>query len=326
MIYSRSKKWRDWRQHIATQCDVLTRGMTPPIPLQEIFSRCHVKKVVFQPLLLEAALAVDNDGFVVFVDCNDSSREVYRLAYDDAEQRGRYLPSRIRFSLAHELIHTFFYDIKRRPYSNRLNGTHAKEIESLESACNFGASHLLLPTRSLKSDTYKKDVLTVDAITDLAKRYQVSIECLINRFEHLEDWTPKRGLVAFVRQDADGYRIKAVAKSVAVCELFKNVCVDAGFEAAFGQVPFETMKQQSSGTLGFDLTYPRRTGFDIAKCRMEYRWVTSAPQAFVLALSVDDLSQSTTKHKHSNDVDNHIAKLRETIKQRSAPRSNRAIL
>lgn len=316
MTFSRSKKWRDWRQHIAVRCDALTRGMTPPIPLQEIFTQCHVKKVVFQPLLLEAAIAVDDDGFVVFVNCDEKSRESYRLAYDADRQKGRYLPARVRFSLAHEFVHTFFYDTDQRPYTNRLIGTSAKETESLESACNFGASHLLLPTRLLKADTYKKDVLTVDGILDLAKRYQVSNECLIKRLEHLEDWTPKRGVVAFVRKSTDGYHVKAVAMSAAVRGLFKN-----GIESIFGSIPFKTMESKNNGVLDFDITYPKQVSYGIAKCRMEYRQVASTPTAFVLAVSVDDRPLPITKHKHSDGVENHIAKLKHVIKQRGARRS-----
>lgn len=322
MIFGRSIKWRDWRRHIATHCDVLTRGMTPPIPLQEVFARCRVKKVVFQPLLLEGGLAIDNDGFVIFANCEESSKETYQQAFDGIEQRGRHLPGRVRFTLAHELVHTFFYDTKQRPYTNWLTGKHAKEIESLESACNFGASHLLLPTKLLKSDTCKRDILTVDGIIDLAEKYQVSIECLINRLEHLEDWTPKPGLIALVRQAEDGYRVKAVAKSVAVRELFTLIDVDSEFEEAFGQTPFEIIKQQGNGTLDFDLTHPSGAGFGIAKCRIEYRRNNS--QTFVLALSVDGVTKPTTEHKYSNDTNHHIAKLRETIKQRSASKSDRS--
>src|SRR5581483_4819293 len=147
MTFGRSSKWRQWRQHIIDRCDQLTRGMTPPIPLQEIFAKCHVKEVVFQPLLLEAALAVDADGFVVFVNCDDATRYTYHCAFDSVTQKGRYLPGRVRFSLAHELVHTFFYDTKQQPYINKLSASNSKEIESLEYACNFGASNLLLPAR-----------------------------------------------------------------------------------------------------------------------------------------------------------------------------------
>ncbi len=326
MTLGRSKKWRDWRQHIVARCDALTRGVAPPIPLQEIVSRCHVKKVVFQPLLVEAAIAVDDDGFVVFVGCDESSRDTYQLAFNAAERQGR-LPGRIRFSLAHELIHTFFYDTKQHPYANRLNGTHAKEIESLESACNFGASLLLLPTKSLKSDTYKKDILTVDTITYLAKRYQVSTECLINRLERLEEWTPKRGLIALVRQDTNGFRVKAIAKSVAIRELFENAYVDAELETAFGRVPFEAMQHQSNGALDFNLAYPGRAGVASVKCQMEYRQVTSDKKTFVLVIRVDSQPPQTPyKHKHSSHAEKNIAKLKETIKQRSVRRPNSATL
>jgi hypothetical protein len=293
--------------------------MTPPISLQKVFARCRVKKVVFQPLLVEGALAIDDDGFVVFVNCDKNFKGSYQMGFDVAGQEGRFLPGRVRFSLAHELVHTFFYDTQKQPYASRLNATHPKEIDSLESACNFGASHLLIPTRSLKSDTYKHDVLTVDGITALAERYQVSIECLINRLEYLDDWTPKRGLVALVRQAADGYRIKATSKSVAIREVFENISVDAEFGENFGEVLSEATKQRLNGTFGFDLTYPRAARLGVAKCRMECRQVANAPQAFVLTLSVDDLTEAPTKHRPPNDADQLIANLREAIEQRWVP-------
>lgn len=316
MAFGRSKKWRDWREHIAKRCDALTRGMTPPIPLQEIFTRCHVKKVVFQPLLLEAGIAVDDDGFVVFVNCDEKSREPYRLAYDADRQQGRYLPARVRFSLAHELIHTFFFNTEKRPYTNRLTGTSTKETESLEYACNFGASHLLLPTRLLKVDTTKKDVLTIDGILNLAKKYQVSIECLIKRLEHLEEWTPKRGFVALARKSTDGYHAGAIAKSVAIRRLF-----DGGIESVFGSIPFKTIETKNKGTLDFEIKYPKQIGYGIAKCRMEYRQVASSPITFVLAGNVDDRPLPITKHKRTDCVENHIAKLKHVIKQRGSRNS-----
>lgn len=321
MITGRSRKWRNWRQHIADRCDVLTRGISPPISLQEIFIRCNVKKVVFQPLLVEAALAINDDSFVVFVNCDESSKSAYQLAFNSADLQGRYLPGRIRFSLAHELIHTFFYDTEKHPYVNRLNSANTKVIESLESACNFGASLLLLPTRPLKTDTDKKDILSLNNIIHLARKYQVSIECLITRLERLEEWTPKRGVIALVRETVDGFRVRAIAKSVAVRELFNNVYVNAAFDTVFGGVSFGEVKQRNTGVLNFDLTYPKEASFNIAKCKMEYHRVSSDPTTYVLAVSIYDQPSQITTHKRSNDAEKHIAKLRQTIKQLNASRS-----
>lgn len=315
MKRGRSKKWLDWRQNIVWQCDALTREMSPPIPLREISLRCRVKEVVFQPLLVEAGLAVDDDGFVVFVSCDEEVKQEWTSAFNNETQKDLALPRRVRFSLAHELIHTFFYDTKQQPYRNRLSETHYKEIDSLEAACNYGASQLLLPTRQLKSDTNKIDVLSTSSIVDLAKKYRVSIECLIHRMTNLEDWTPQRGLLAYVQEVGDVCRIKAIAISASVRGLFeKKIKDDGDFEAIFGKSQYEEMKRNGNGSLEYELTYPRGVEIGIVKCRLEYRRVTTAPDAFVLAQSIADQPRAPTKREHPVNKD-FLIKLRQAIKK-----------
>jgi len=309
MKRGRSKKWLDWRGNIAWQCDALTREMTPPIPLREISLRCRVKEVVFQPLLVEAGLAIDDDGFVVFVSCDEEDKQEWASAFNNATQKGRFLPGRVRFSLAH----TFFYDTKQQPFRNRLNETHYKEVNSLEAACNYGASQLLLPTRQLKSDTNKRDVLTTSCVVDLARKYRVSIECLLHRMTNLEDWTPKRGLLAYVHEVGDVYRIRAIAKSASVRGLFGNLSVDSDFKVAFGKAQYEEMKQHSSGSLEYELIYPRGVETGVAKCRLEYRRVATAPESFILALGVVDQPRTPTRREHPTK--DFLIKLRQAIKE-----------
>lgn len=312
MNVGRSIKWRDWRQHIAVRCDELTRGLTPPIPLSEIFEQCHIKRVVFQPLLLEAALAVEDNGFAVYVNCGKHFQDQYLQRFSGAEQNGRYLPARVRFSLAHELIHTFFYDTKQWPCKNKLLARHFKEIDSLEAACNFGASQLLVPTRSLKKDTAQRDVLNIDGVRDLAKRYQVSMECLITRLDRLEDWTPKPGLIALLRRTEDGYRITAVAKSVAVRELFRSVSVGSRLEDSFTKHSVDITNSSSvEGGLTLDVTYAKESGLGVARYLMRYRRIANS---ILLVISVDNkISTVTHTRKPTHMGRQHLARLREAI-------------
>jgi len=311
----RSEKWRDWRRHIAGRCDILTREMSPPIPLQEIYSRCKVKKVVFQPMLVEAGLAIDDDGFVVFVSCDEEAKQEWTSAFNDANQRGRFLPGRVRFSMAHELIHTFFYDTEQKPYRKKIRETHHKEIDSLETACNYGASQLLLPTRQLRTDTNKSDFLSTRRIVDLARKYRVSIECLIHRLEYLEDWTAERGILVYLKEVNDEYRIRAIAKSASVRGLFENAINDSDYKSLFDKAVFEQMKLHRSGNLEYELTYNNGSDTSGVMCRLEYSQVVTTQNAFVVALGVTDMQKTHIRQVRKEYPDkDYFVKLKDMIK------------
>jgi len=311
----RSQKWLDWRNHIAWQCDVLTREMSPPIPLREIYLRCKIKEVVFQPMLVEAGLAIDDDGFVVFVSCDEEAKQEWTSAFNDANQMGRFLPGRVRFSMAHELIHTFFYDTEQKPYRKRIKETHHKEIDSLEIACNYGASRLLLPTRQLRTDTNKSDFLSTKRIIDLARKYRVSIECLIHRLVNLEDWTAERGILAYLQGVNDECRIRAIAKSASVRGLFENASPDSDYKSLFDKAAFQQMKQHRSGNLEYELTYNNGSDTSGVMCRLEYRQVVTTQDTFVVALGVTDLPRTHIRQVRKEYPDeDYFAKLKDMIK------------
>lgn len=314
-MHTRTRKWTDWRQHVASRCDLLTRELAPPIPLHRISRACHIKEVVFQPLLVEAGLAVDPDGFVVYVNAGAESEKEMQSAFDGTDREERRLSGRARFSLAHELVHTFFYDTSKRPYANRLPGTKAKEIDSLESACNFGASLLLLPTRLLKADTGKLDVMSIEGIDALTGKYHVSLECLINRLEHLEDWTPKRGLICLVRAHGDSFRLRAIAKSASVRGLFKDAIRDGDFKTVFGRTPLEALLRQTRGGMNFDLRYQGPSGSRCAPCFMEYRRVSASPETFLVVLNVGEPFSVKTERKSSAKTTVYLESLRKALGQ-----------
>jgi hypothetical protein len=90
--------------------------------------------------------------------------------------------TRKRFTIAHELCHTFFYElvpeIKYRPQN-------MDELE--ERLCNYGASELLIPADSLKRRIdIQKPSLT--ALRDMSRDYGVSMEAMLLRLRSLKLW------------------------------------------------------------------------------------------------------------------------------------------
>ena len=87
-----------------------------PVDLKRIAAHREVRRIEFAPLLMDGGLAVRSDGFVIYVRCDigEGADLTARLAEDGT---GSTLPQRIlrraRFTIAHEIAHTFFYEYGR---------------------------------------------------------------------------------------------------------------------------------------------------------------------------------------------------------------------
>jgi Zn-dependent peptidase ImmA (M78 family) len=91
--------------------------------------------------------------------------------------------TRSRFTIAHELCHTFFYEmVPELKY-----GSTEVDAEE-ERLCNLGASELLIPSKSLKKSA-KKFCRSVDALEELAKMYLVSPAAMLLRLRDLKLWS-----------------------------------------------------------------------------------------------------------------------------------------
>lgn len=90
---------------------------------------------------------------------------------------------RWRFTLAHELFHTFFYElvpeIKFSP--------HTTDLEE-ERLCNLGAAELLLPKSEVKKHS-KGMPPSLESLRTLAKKFQVSTQAMLLRLKDLSLWT-----------------------------------------------------------------------------------------------------------------------------------------
>src|SRR5436190_15592749 len=109
-------RWPDKRKRIQQDAEslALKYGSSLPTNLKAMADERNVREIDFRPLLVDGTLSLRNDGFLVTIDCEEGEEEMLRDALA-ADPTGRSLPRRARFSIAHEIAHTFFFDLQDSP-------------------------------------------------------------------------------------------------------------------------------------------------------------------------------------------------------------------
>jgi len=113
---------------------------------------------------------------------SDDVREA-SLEFDGKQSVIKFNPNRpsgrVRFSIAHEIAHTFFPDhqIKTR-YRNQPSSQDRSDWQ-LEALCNIGAAELLMPLMALPQIDSSK--ITIGGVLQLAKQFQTSTEATLIR-------------------------------------------------------------------------------------------------------------------------------------------------
>ena len=128
-------------------------------------------------MIPEAAMQVTDGQFRIYLQSNFVEAPGARM--------------RRRFSLAHELGHTLFYEKQNGEMKPRRD---APRGDSLEAACHKAASMILLPSKVLRPELRKHPPTNVNSVIELANRFEVSTEVMLRRlnefdaFEH--GWAP----------------------------------------------------------------------------------------------------------------------------------------
>jgi hypothetical protein len=124
----------------------------------------------------EAAMQVTPGLFRIYIQSNFAESPGWAL--------------RRRFSLAHELGHTLFYERQNGELRPRKD---APRGDGLEAACHQAASMILVPSKVLKVELKNQQPASANDIIMLAHRFEVSTEVMLRRlnqfavFEH--GWT-----------------------------------------------------------------------------------------------------------------------------------------
>jgi hypothetical protein len=100
-----------------------------------------------------------------------------RLEFNPTRPRGR-----VRFTIAHELAHTFFPDHKKA--ARYRSGPKSRPDEwQLELLCNIAAGELLMPIGSFTS--LEEEPLKIERLMEVRKSFEVSTEALLLRVVRL---------------------------------------------------------------------------------------------------------------------------------------------
>lgn len=92
--------------------------------------------------------------------------------------------TRLNFSIAHEIAHTFFPDCAE---AIRYREEKPSENKQLEQLCNIAASEIQLPYAYFSSDANSIEEITIENLTKLATKYKASLESLFLRFVEVTD-------------------------------------------------------------------------------------------------------------------------------------------
>ena len=221
-----SQKWKAWRSNVTTLAESLALkfGLGElPIPLREIARSRRVKEVAFRPLAIDGCTAVEDDGFVMYVRCEEGKIEDWNRRWNDTDNGECSLPGRTRFTIAHEIIHTFFFDTKGSSLRSRVNLKHSGTRQSIERECNTGASRLLLPEPFLQAEARMNDLLDPTVLVALRARAAISASCLVNRLKGSKAWSDSGGTVVYVREENGEFQIEDIAMHPVLNCLFPHV-------------------------------------------------------------------------------------------------------
>jgi hypothetical protein len=97
--------------------------------------------------------------------------------------RGGVTATRTRFTLAHEICHSFFYELVPEI---KFSEHHTDNEE--ERLCNIGAAELLMPADCVQRDADGRAV-SLSTLTSLSAQYGVSLDAMLNRLRALRLWS-----------------------------------------------------------------------------------------------------------------------------------------
>jgi len=139
-----------------------------PVEPRTMASLCSVLSVEDRPMVPEGVLAPVRGGFRVFLQDNFVSEPGSRV--------------RRRFTLAHELAHTFFYSLEGdlpKPIKGTPRGMR------LERLCQLGAGEILVPEGILRGKMQSEQIASADELLYLAATFDVSLEVIFRRIQEL---------------------------------------------------------------------------------------------------------------------------------------------
>lgn len=173
-------------------------------------------------MLREGRLIVVPGQRRIIVHCNPARIGHCTRAFNSPMDEGRSLSARTRFTIAHEIAHTFFLRGAHGTYRRTVVPSTPADNKKLEELCNRTAAELLVPEFILAAELSVLRSLNPWNVWRLAKRFNVSVEMFVHRLA--ESSFPLPGVIALIDAQQRQRRIRAVAGLHACRRLFAMKC------------------------------------------------------------------------------------------------------
>ena len=163
----------------------------PPVDLHAVADQRRIKHLGLRFMIPRGILPV-KAGFEVYL--RDPIRKDIDIS--EPESEGLLAPHQ-RFSLAHEIAHTFFYK-----FSDSVpvpDGTVSNELE-LEKTCDVTAGRILMPTDLLKREIQDYEKIDAAFIRSVASKFRTSLTVAIERLCAVEPSNLFERCVVLVRR------------------------------------------------------------------------------------------------------------------------------
>ena len=165
--------------------------------------------VRFMPLPVPGCLSTTSGGFDIFVQTNAKDSKGFSEKFLSGNDN--LLPARHRFTIAHEIAHTYFYDLSKQPPFMQFPPNADKEHRRMETACNVIANRMLLPRLILEDFVKKNDPTDPNCLRELAGKSAVSPQVIVSAFGSSAGCLPHNSAIASVAHDGTCYRITSFA-------------------------------------------------------------------------------------------------------------------
>jgi hypothetical protein len=287
-----SEKWRDFQAAVYRRAEQLTLPYShkrQPIPLSKLVAAQRVTRVEFDEMATDGGLLLHDDGFEIHVACESNQIDQFRayfLCGDD-----HLLPPKARFTIAHELTHTFLYDLRPKRPKSRV-GRHRSEHESLERTCNRGAARLLLPERLFEREFKSFPMLDAKFLRDFAKQMRVSPVTLVRRLKLSAAWAVQRVGAIYVSRDGRADAICAAALDTELSVLLPGIKYGADIQIIV-KSSFSSELSGDSGTAAGGAEWPSGPNRVRQELVLTYACVAKEPLGYLITIQCLGRLQTT---------------------------------
>ena len=215
-----TKHWIDMRAddlYSSVKCKV------PPVDLYALARSRHVKRVGVRLMVSLGALVPVHQGYEVFL----QGTEAQELDIQASEPPGE-LTARQRFTLAHEIAHTFFYKGMDQVPVPTFRVKTRLEYRELEEICDRAAKRTLVPTRLLRTQVKaalgESDQIDANFVRKMVSLFNVSYEVMLDRLQAAEPENLCARCILLAREEREGGpKVKACYMGLDLLSVFPPI-------------------------------------------------------------------------------------------------------